>query len=247
VAQRIRSPKSAEIIANHVRRQIVTGELREGDSMPGESILTLRYNVSRPTLREAFRILESESLISVQRGARGGAVVRTPTVEAAARYAGLVLQRSRTSIADVFEARAFLEAPAVGRLARAHSDEHVERLRAVLDAGDLLIDDPAAMLANMADFHYVLIELMGNQTLQLLSAMIEQIIIASQRAKVSASRGRSDPAMNLRSHRAHRRLVDMIAGGRAEEAEEYWRRHILEANEFLLGNVDATTIVELFD
>ena len=44
-----------------------------------------RFGVSRPTLREAFRGLESESLISVRRGAHGGARVHLPNADVAGR------------------------------------------------------------------------------------------------------------------------------------------------------------------
>jgi len=55
-----------------IRRQITGGELKEGDNLPPEAQIIEEFAVSRPTLREAFRILESEKLISVSRGARGG-------------------------------------------------------------------------------------------------------------------------------------------------------------------------------
>ena len=68
----VRAPKTGELIATHLRRQIVRGELRPGETLPAESQLMEQFGVSRPTLREAFRILESEPLISVRRGSRGG-------------------------------------------------------------------------------------------------------------------------------------------------------------------------------
>ena len=72
-APRVRVPKTAELVAGQIRRQIIRGDIEEGDALLPESELMSQFGVSRPTLREAFRILESESLITVTRGARGGA------------------------------------------------------------------------------------------------------------------------------------------------------------------------------
>ena len=73
VAAPVKVPKTAELVATQLRNQIVRGDLREGDALPPEAALMAQFGVSRPTLREAFRVLESEALISVRRGARGGA------------------------------------------------------------------------------------------------------------------------------------------------------------------------------
>ena len=70
---KVRVPKVAELVAAEIRRLIVRGEVEEGAALLPESELMVEFGVSRPTLREAFRILESESLISVTRGSRGGA------------------------------------------------------------------------------------------------------------------------------------------------------------------------------
>jgi DNA-binding GntR family transcriptional regulator len=51
----VRVPKAGEMVAAHLRRQIVLGELKEGDQLPQESILMGQFGVSRPTLREAFK------------------------------------------------------------------------------------------------------------------------------------------------------------------------------------------------
>src|SRR5690349_4407942 len=87
VGAHVRVPKSAELVAQSLRLRIVRGELREGDGLPPENVLMQQFGVSRPTLREAFRILESEQLITVHRGARGGGRVHAPNGDVAARYA----------------------------------------------------------------------------------------------------------------------------------------------------------------
>src|SRR3954469_23872896 len=101
----LRVPKMAELVAQRLRRQIVRGELTEGDALPSEAELMTQFGVSRPTLREAFRVLESEGLIRVRRGAHGGARVQTPNGDIAARYAGLVLEFRGTTLEDVYDAR----------------------------------------------------------------------------------------------------------------------------------------------
>ena len=53
LGQRIRVPKTAELVAAELRRKIVRGELAEGDALPSEAALMAEFAVSRPTLREA--------------------------------------------------------------------------------------------------------------------------------------------------------------------------------------------------
>src|SRR3546814_16080560 len=71
----VRIPKAAEIIAQAIRRRIVLGDLVEGDLLPTEADLMTPFDVSRPTLREALRLLEDDGLVRVLPGATGG--VRT--------------------------------------------------------------------------------------------------------------------------------------------------------------------------
>ncbi|MET9089695.1 GntR family transcriptional regulator, partial [Streptomyces sp. NPDC004237] len=119
----VRVPKTAELVAARLRRMIVRGELAEGESLPSETALMEQFAVSRPTLREAFRVLESESLINVRRGARGGARVQIPEGTVAARYAGVVLEYRGTTLKDVYDARTVIEAPCAGLLAERRTDE----------------------------------------------------------------------------------------------------------------------------
>ncbi len=57
-------PKAAEVVVGTLRRRIILGLLAEGDVLPSEDDLLVELGVSKPTLRQAIRILESESLVT---------------------------------------------------------------------------------------------------------------------------------------------------------------------------------------
>ena len=90
----MRVPKVAELVADDLRRKIIRGQLPLGDTLPNEPTLLDVYNVSRPTLREALRILESEGLVTIKRGAQGGQV-HVPDMAVAARHVALQMQVRR--------------------------------------------------------------------------------------------------------------------------------------------------------
>jgi DNA-binding FadR family transcriptional regulator len=73
--ERLRLPKAGELVARHLRNRIIRGELPEGTMLPSEHDLIRQFGVSRPTLREAIRVLESEQLLEITRGLHGGARV----------------------------------------------------------------------------------------------------------------------------------------------------------------------------
>jgi DNA-binding FadR family transcriptional regulator len=171
------------------------------------------FTISRPTLREAFRILESEGLITVRRGARGGARVQEPSADVVARYAGLVLQHRGATVADVLEA---LDSAEVDEAERFH------------------------------EFNALLVELTDNQTLVLLTTMLEHI---SQAAALNYSRSphQADDEVRLRrkAHRTREKLIELIHAGDAEGAEDLWRTHLTEAGR-VLSESSGGTVVDLF-
>jgi len=242
---RVRVPKIAELVALDLRRRIVRGELQEGDALPPESVLLEQFGVSRPTLREAFRVLESESLITVRRGSHGGARVQAPDGDAAARYAGLVLEYRGATLSDVFEAAAVIEGPAIGMLARQRTGGDLSRLRKAVEREEQAPSREAALVAQIA-FHELVIELAGNQTLRILTGMMHHIIDTASRKAVEKD-GDSDRLVRA-SHtgsRAHRKLLDLIEARDAAGAEDLWRRHVLETSKYLQTSLGVDTVLDL--
>jgi DNA-binding FadR family transcriptional regulator len=248
ITSKVRVPKTAELVAATLRRQIVRGELREGDALPSETALMEHFGVSRPTLREAFRLLESESLISIRRGSHGGARVEIPNGDVAARYAGLVLEYRGTTLADVYEARAVLEPPCAGLLAARRTAGELRILWAEVEQAEALRDDPGQAARVQTDFHSVIVDLAGNETVRVLSGMLRHIIDIATFTRVEQAA--ASPEARDATHsgaRSHRRLDELIEARDVEGSERLWRRHLTETSRFLLGAPTAETVLDLLD
>lgn len=234
-------------IADELRGLIVSGELSEGDSLGHEPDLVERFGVSRPSLREALRILEAEGLITVVRGVRGGVIVHAPDQRMTARAAALLLQARNVSLADVFEARNLLEPVAARSIATARGRKAaVKELRALVRDQENAIEDPDAFGVANAAFHQRLVSLGGNQTLSVVAEMLNEIVIRAVTAVSRRDDGLGSPAMRRRGLRSQNRLLDLIEAGKGTEAEEHWRSHMQVVGRVLLGQ-SASTVVDLVD
>lgn len=234
-------------IADELRRQIIVGELDEGDSLGHEPDLIERFGVSRPSLREALRILEAEGLISVVRGVQGGVVVHRPDQRLTARTAALVLQSRNVPLRDVFDARTIIEPAAVRLVASGRGCRTAARkLGALIAEEEAAIDDPEAFGRANARFHEELVAMAGNQTLTIIAEMLNEVVARAVTMVSQSGAGGESAATRRRGVRSQERLVTLIARGDAEAAEEHWRTHMGVVGRVMLGQ-RAKTVIDLLD
>jgi DNA-binding FadR family transcriptional regulator len=218
-------PKAAELIASQLRRQIIDGELRDGEALPNQANLIERFGVSRPTLREALRILESESLLVVTRGSRMAARVTIPSEATAARYVGRLLEYLQVSVVDVHEALMAIELPAIAKMAREATADDLTALEAAANVQIEYSSDWELTVVCADHFHRLLVERAGNRTLSVMRGLLDGIIADSGRDILRAYGDDEAREYALRVEEVHRRVVRLIRGGAAGEAMDLWRRH----------------------
>lgn len=235
-------------VADELRWQIMSGELEEGDSLGNEPELIERFGVSRPSMREALRILEAEGLISIVRGVLGGVVVHQPDQRQTARTAALLLQARNVPLADVYQALTVIEPAAVRIVASARGRKSAAKtLRGVIAEQEEAIEDPEAFAAANARFHGALVAIAGNQTLIIVKGMLHEVVTRSIEAvSRTTDAGEESISTRRRSVRGQQRVVGLIEKGAAEEAEELWRTHMTVVGKVLLGQ-QAHTVVDLAD
>lgn len=245
---RIHVPKTSEIVADKIRAQIVRGELNEGDALPPEGQLMDSLGISRPTLREAFRILEAEGLISVVRGSRTGAKVHKPSVDLVSRYAGYVLESQGTTIADLYQARLAIEPSVVRWLATDKGRGVTVKLRNLLAEMEALLDADRheEFIDKVEVFHQALVAATGLKTITFMSRML--INLAGKHQREFQKRHPRTREGRQKSHRAglrsYQKVVDLIEAGAVEEAVAHWRLHLTNANATWTSEGEGSRVVD---
>lgn len=241
----IRVPKAAELIAETIRRRIVLGELKAGNALPSEADMMVEFNVSRASLREAFRVLEAEALIEVKRGARGGARIRLPQDEAAAKSVGLLLQMRGATLKEVLQARLIIEPSLMRSLAETRTDEDLAILRQHLEWEAANLAEFGVFALATAELHRILVERAGNVTLGLMLGMLDDIF--RRHVTHFVARARPDQLeLNRIALESHKVLYGMLEQRNPDGAEAAWRYHMHRVKDIVLSELGEATVLDLY-
>ena len=210
---------ASEEIATQIRRWLEEQRLEPGQRIGTEQEMADEFGVSRPTLREALRLLSASHLIRVGRGRSGGVFVASTPSEGMSRNVSesiaLMLAAESISMETLVDARLSLEVPLAGRAAVNADDDVCDRLDAAIEAA--VGHQPGTPPFNAADsrFHQILAETAGNDLLLALTAWILEVLQPSLVAHISV---RVDAEQILAQHRAILRAVRRHQRTAAERA-----------------------------
>ena len=246
--RRVRPPRVAEIVAQTLRQRIVSGVLADGDLLPKQEELLAEFGVSPPAIREAFRILETEGLVTVVRGNVGGAIVHVPQAETAAYMLGLVLQSRGAALTDLMEGMRRLE-PVCAAQAAMRPDRGttvLPRLRENIDDSMAAIDDPNRFIGLARDFHTILVAHCGNETMALVVGSLERLWTAQVDALARHNEVHgtfADRSVRLSLAHEHERIYRAIEEGDALGVERAIIEHYSGAHGERRHGFDTSTTV----
>jgi len=109
-------------IANQIKENIISGNLKPGDLLPSEASLKEIFSASRPTVREALRVLEQSGLIEIKTGAKGGAFIKRITEDIMIENIELLIAVNQVSLMQLLEFRTCIEPSAAVLAARNYTE-----------------------------------------------------------------------------------------------------------------------------
>jgi DNA-binding FadR family transcriptional regulator len=210
--------RTSAAIVNQIRSLIRNGRLPIGSRLPAERELCEHLGVSRLSLREALRALESNGLVEIRLGSQGGAFVTAPTTGSAGQGITDLLSTSGLSAVNVTEARTLFELgvvlPLVGERA---AETDLRELRALCDEEERARNEGTYSVAVSFGFHLRLALASHNPAVSMIMESFREAILMSMReAHHEGNQGAEE----------HRALVDAIERGDTASAKRIMADHL---------------------
>ncbi len=217
----VRIVRASDEVVEQIKGLIFGGRLAPGSHLPSEKELTEQFRLSRITIRDALRVLESEGLIEIRVGARGGAFVARPSAQRVSDSLTTLLRLQQITMQELIEARQVVESAIVLLAAQRATPEDIKAMeravagaRAAREAGNPRFDPHSVA------FHLALAEAAKN--LVLLST------VNSLRMPFQGALAALLPAddMAARAIADHQQILKAIKARDGKRAQDLMREHL---------------------
>jgi DNA-binding FadR family transcriptional regulator len=231
--RRTRIRGASEQVASEIQHYIQREGLEPGDFLGREEDLAAEFGVSRPTLREALKLLASGNLIRANKGPGGGIFVALTADQGMGRSLSdaiaMMLETRAVSLQELLEARMLLEVPLSGQAAYHADPQTVSALRDALEVEREAAkgDDLDALREADATIHRLVAAMAGNRMVQAFTDWVFEVLQPTLMAVIG------DAVVHTAVVEQHEALIAAIEKGDAPRAERAMKEHLLYLGDVL--------------
>lgn len=227
-----RRSRVSQQVVSEICRAIRQGVYTAGDRLPPERELAEHLQVSRPSLREALRVLELTGIVESRHG--GGTFVLDSFSSGISSPLSLLLEATSDAVGELWEVRIVFEPAIAGRAAVRATPEAIAQLEDLVTRFSESVANRAshdAVLRIDRDFHIALATASGNRVAVRVLALINELLLDGWRHFITSEARRS------RALAAHLEIFDAVRLRDPERAREAMLRHLEETESFILDEV----------
>ena len=150
----LKKPLLSQEVKEAIQTSITDSTFQPGEKLPSERELVDQFQVSRVTIREALRNLQSSGLINIRRGINAGAYVSEPNSDPITENFSNLIHMGRIGFSHLIDARLYIEPRASEIAATYATEEDIDRLNHVLElaSSQVATSRKTARLTNVS-FH----------------------------------------------------------------------------------------------
>ena len=214
----VRKTRVAEEVADRIRVLILDGTFPPGQALPAERALAEWFGVSRGSIRDAFRTLETLGLLVTRHGQ--GTFPQELDVDRLVAPLASVLTYHYELQDELLDVRLMFE-PAVARVAAARvTDEDLADLERILEAQRRKLKTGRSAIVEVTAFHHVIARATRNRVVVRIMATLNDLLVESRKLRLKQT-GR--PGRSIQGHEA---VVAALRRRDADAAAEAMREHL---------------------
>lgn len=218
---RVNVDRASQVIVDQIKLLVRDGLLSPGDRLPSERELCQRFGVSRVTVREALRMLETTGLVSIRVGARGGAFLTTPSAEQLGAGLADLISLAPFTAMDVTEARMIVELGILPLVVARATDGDIEALETLVAEGRRALSKSAYTVEMSATFHIRVAACTHNAAIEMLIQSFHGPLLMSLQEAHEAA-----PIMGRVGTDEHEQLVHAIRDRNLKAAQKVMQTHL---------------------
>jgi GntR family transcriptional repressor for pyruvate dehydrogenase complex len=218
----VEKKRAYQSIVEQVLKLIEKGKLKQGDQLPSERELTEIFKVSRTTVREAIRTLESMKLLQSRQG--NGTYVLASSEEEVVQPLAAALFHAQDDIQDIFYVRKIIE-PNVAELAAENATaQEIAEMEEILRKQEACIENNESIIETDSAFHNLMASASKNRVIERLTvALVDFLKQSRENYLIDEEKGVRRPARSLEGHK---RVLTAIKHGDSEAAKESMLQHL---------------------
>ncbi len=194
-----------------------------GDQLPSERELAERFKVSRASVREAVKTLETMGLIESSVGVGGGNFVKEVSLETMISPFASFLDHKKNLLVEMMEYRLVLETEIARLAAERRNDEDLKKIEASVEAMRKEVADGGLGLSGDNMFHEYVASATHNQVFVHMQELAKTLLEKTRESSLSVK------GIPQRGIEQHRRIFEAIRAGSPKAAAEAMHEHITEA------------------
>jgi GntR family transcriptional repressor for pyruvate dehydrogenase complex len=225
----IKKSRVSEEVLKQLQELILNGTYRPGDQLPSERDLSLQFQVSRASIREALRILENMGFLESQVGVGGGNFVREFSIDSIINPFSEFLNAEKKMLLEILEYRLVLETEIARIAAKRRTDEDIQRIGKVLKQMEREIEEGGIGLQGDSDFHESVAMATHNEIFVKMSTLAKTLLNKTRETTLMMA---GQPLLSLADHQ---HIYEAIKLGDPLAAAETMKDHLTKARRNVLS------------
>jgi GntR family transcriptional repressor for pyruvate dehydrogenase complex len=221
VLKPVEKKKAYEDIVQQIRTLIEEGKLKRNDHLPSERDLSETFRVSRTTVREAIRTLESMKLLQSRQG--DGTYVLASSEESLIQPLAAALFKEKDDIRDIFYIRKIIEPHVAGLAAENATPQEIEEMERILQQQEESIEHGENIIETDSAFHNLMVKATTNRVMERL------MVVLIDHLKQSREKYLTEDEHDERAKRSlegHQRVLSAVKKGDGDAARKSMLQHL---------------------